>query len=105
MSRSYRIKSSQSVTLTLLSGGKGESEPALSHFGPVRAGLTIMPNRLTREGERDRQLSALLNILEKRVEILLSKFYVVCDIFLTDTTLLVEPTLSKNDTTTTNVLN
>ena len=105
MSRSYRTRSSQRVTLTLLSGGRESNGAALNPFGPVRAGLTIMPNRLTREGERDRQLSALLNILEKRVEILLSKFYVVCDIFLTDTTLLVEPTLSKNDTTTTNVLN
>jgi hypothetical protein len=42
--RNYKIKSSQSVTLTLLSGGREMSEPVLSPYGPVRAGLTIMPD-------------------------------------------------------------
>jgi hypothetical protein len=101
MSRSYRTKSSQSVTLTLLSGGKGESESASSPYGPVRAGLITMPDRSTREGERDQVLSALLNTLEKQAEILLLKSCEVLDTFLTDTTHLVEPTLSRESTTTT----
>ena len=99
MSRSYRIKSSQSVTLTLLSGGKGESESASSPYGPVRAGLITMPDHLTTRASQDQVLSALLNTLEKQVEILLLKSYEVLDTFLTDTTHLVEPTLSSADTT------
>jgi hypothetical protein len=101
MSRSYTIKSSQSVTLTLLSGGKGESEPALSPYGPVRAGLITMQDRLTTREDQDRQLSVLLNTLEKQAEILLLKSCEVLDTFLTDTTHLVEPTLSRESTTTT----
>ena len=101
MSRSYRTKSSQRVTLTLLSGGRESNGVALNPFGPVRAGLITMPDRLTREGERDRQLSVLLNTLEKQAEILLHKSFAVLDTLTTGSTHLVEPTLSKNDTTTT----
>jgi hypothetical protein len=101
MSRSYRIKSSQHVTLTLLSGGKGESESASSPFGPVRAGLTTTPDLLTARADQDRQLSVLLSTLERQAEILLLKSYEVLDTFLTDTTHLVEPTLSREGTTTT----
>ena len=103
MSRSYRTKSSQRVTLTLLSGGRESNGAALNPFGPVRAGLTITPDRLTIEGERDRQLSVLLNTLEKQVEILLHKSFAVLDTLTTGSTHLVEPTLSKNDTTTTDL--
>jgi hypothetical protein len=100
MSKSYRIKSSQSVMLTLLSGGKGESESASSPFGPVRAGLTIMPDRLTTRASQDQQLSALLNTLEKQAEILLLKSCEALDTFLTDTkTHLVEPSHSNAGTT------
>ena len=99
MSRSYRTRSSQSVTLTLLSGGKGESEPVLSHFGPVRAGLTSMPDLSMVRAEQDQALWGLLNTLEKQAEILLLKSYEVLDTFLTDTTHLVEPTVSSADTT------
>ena len=99
MSRSYRTRSSQRVTLTLLSGGKGESEPALSHFGPVRAGLTSMPDLSIVRAEQDRALTGLLNILEKQAATLLLKSYEVLDTFLTDTTHLVEPTASSADTT------
>jgi hypothetical protein len=101
MSKSYRIKSSQHVTLTLLSGGKGESESASSPFGPVRAGLTTTPDLLTARADQDRQLSVLLNTLERQAEILLLKSFVALDTFLTDTTHLVEPTHFKNATTTT----
>lgn len=105
MSKSYRTKSSQHVTLTLLSGGKGESESASSPFGPVRAGLTTTPDLLTARADQDRQLSVLLSTLERQAEILLLKSYEALDIFLTDTTHLVEPTLSREGTTTTSVLN
>jgi hypothetical protein len=104
MSKSYRTKSSQSVTLTLLSGGKGESESASSPFGPVRAGLTTTPDLLTARADQDRQLSVLLSTLERQAEILLLKSYEALDTFLTDTTHLVEPTLSREGTTTTSVL-
>ena len=99
MSRSYRTRSSQHVTLTLLSGGKGESESVSSPFGPVRAGLTTTPDLLTARADQDRQLSVLLSTLERQAEILLLKSYEVLDTFLTDTTHLVEPTHSKKETT------
>ena len=105
MSRSYRTRSSQSVTLTLLSGGKGESENVWSPFGPAKVGLITLPNRSTIEGEQDQQLLELLNTLEKQAEILLLKSYEVLNTLLTDTTHLVEPTVSNGDTTTTNMLN
>jgi hypothetical protein len=101
MSKSYRTKSSQHVTLTLLSGGKGESESASSPFGPVRAGLTTTPDLLTVRADQDRQLSVLLSTLERQAEILLLKSYEVLDTLTTDTTHLVEPTHFKNATTTT----
>jgi hypothetical protein len=85
MSKSYRTKSSQHVTLTLLSGGKGESESASSPFGPVRAGLTTTPDLLTARADQDRQLSVLLSTLERQAETLLLKSYEVLDTFLTDT--------------------
>ena len=103
MSKSYRTKNSQHVTLTLLSGGKGESESVSSPFGPVRAGLTTTPDLLTARADQDRQLSVLLSILERQAEILLLKSYEVLDTLTTDTTHLVEPTLSKNKTTTTSL--
>jgi hypothetical protein len=103
MSRSYKTKGSQHVTLTLLSGGKGESESASSPFGPVRAGLTTTPDLLTARADQDRQLSVLLSTLERQAEILLLKSFAALDTFLTDTTHLVEPTHFKNATTTTNL--
>jgi hypothetical protein len=101
MSRSYRIKSSQHVTLTLLSGGKGESENVWSPFGPAKVGLITLPDRLTIRASQDQQLSALLNTLERQAEILLLKSCEVLDTFLTDTTHLVGQTHFKNETTTT----
>jgi hypothetical protein len=101
--RSYRTRSSQNVTLTLLSGGKGESESASSPFGPAKVGLITLPDLSTIRASQDQQLSELLNTLEKQVEILRLRFYEVCATFLTDTTHLVEPTTFKNATTTTKV--
>lgn len=99
MSRNYKTKSSQFVTLTLLSGGAEEREPASSPYGPVRAGLTITPNLLTTKVNQDQQLLELLNILERKAEILLHKSYEVLDTLITDTTHLVEPKFSSVDTT------
>jgi hypothetical protein len=104
MSRNYTTRSSQRVTLTLLSGGKGESEAASSPYGPVRAGLTSMPDLSIVRGEQDQALTELLNTLEKQAEILRLRFCEVLDTFLGDTTHLVEPTISKEDTTTISVL-
>jgi hypothetical protein len=102
--RNYRTRSSQNVTLTLLSGGKGESESVSSPFGPAKVGLITLPDRSTIRAIQDQQLSALLNTLEKQVEILRLRFYEVCATFLTDTTHLVEQTTFNDVTTTTNVL-
>ena len=101
MSRSYRTRSSQHVTLTLLSGGKGESESASSPFGPAKVGLITLPDRSTIRASQDQQLSALLSTLERQAEILLLKSYEALDTFLTGTTHLVEPTPSREGTTTT----
>jgi hypothetical protein len=101
--RSYRTRSSQNVTLTLLSGGKGENESVSSPFGPVRAGLTTTLDPLTIRVSQDQQLSELLNTLEKQVEILRLRFYEVCATFLGDTTHLVEQATFNDVTTTTKV--
>ena len=101
MSRSYRIKNSQSVTLTLLSGGKGENESASSPFGPVKAGLTTPLDLSTVRASQDQQLSELLNTLEKQVEILQHKFYEVYVTYNTDIKPLAEQILSKENITTT----
>jgi len=102
--KSYRIKSSQSVTLTLLSGGKGESEPALSPYGPVRAGLTTLPGHSMPKENLDQVLSVLLSTLEREVEILLRKSCEALDTFLTGSTHLVEPMTSREEITITNVI-
>jgi hypothetical protein len=101
MSKSYRTRSSQHVTLTLLSGGKGESESASSPFGPVKAGLTTPLDLSTVRASQDQQLSALLNTLEKQVEILQHKFYEVYATYNTDIKPLAEQILSKENITTT----
>ena len=103
MNKSYRTRSSQHVTLTLLSGGRESNGAALSPFGPVRAGLTITPDRLTTRASQDQQLLVLLNTLEKQAEILLHKSCEVLDTFLTGSTHLVGQTISKNATTTTDL--
>jgi hypothetical protein len=47
--------------------------PALSLYGPVRAGLTTSPTT------KDQQLTELLSCLEKTVAILVSKSFTVLD--------------------------
>jgi hypothetical protein len=88
-----------SGTLTLLSGGRAENQPAYSIFGPVKAGLTT-----TQRTNEDHQLTELLNSLEKKLATLLFRSSEVLDTFENGTTHLVEPTTSISDTTTTDVI-
>ena len=68
----------QSVTLTSYTGGRENSKPVLSPFGPVRAGLT------TRRTIPDLVLTELLNYLEKESKILENKLSAVLNILSTD---------------------
>jgi hypothetical protein len=61
--------SSHSITLTLVTDTEQESEAALSHFGPVRAGL------ITSQGTLGAQHTELLNYCLRSLEILQSKYY------------------------------
>ena len=61
----------RNVTLTSFTGGESESNPVLSPFGPVRAGLT------TRRTIPDLVLSELLSYLEKESQILESRLSAV----------------------------
>lgn len=80
-----RTVSSQKSTLRLLMGGKAKSGSALTPFGPVRAGLTITPSHLTQRENLDRELTELLNSLEKGLVELTSKYYEACDTYITVT--------------------
>jgi hypothetical protein len=84
----------RSVTLTSYTSGESENKPVSSPFGPVRAGLTT-----TQRTNKVHQLSELLNYLEKQVEILENKSLKVLSTSLTDTTHLVEPSVSTTDIT------
>jgi len=68
----------RSVTLTSYTGGGESSKPALSHFGPVRAGLT------TKRTIPDLVLTELLSYLEKESKILESKLSVALNTLTTD---------------------
>ena len=83
----------QSVTLTSYTTGGGESQSASSPYGPVKAGLITLQRT-----DKEVQLLELLNSLEKRVEILVSKSSKVLDTSLRDTTHLVEHSASITDT-------
>lgn len=74
----------QSVTLTSFTGGGQESKAASSPFGPVRAGLTTEPDRLTQKAIPDLVLTALLNYLESESKILESKLLAVSNTLNTD---------------------
>ena len=95
--RKIVIESSQRTTLRLVGAGVGESGPALSPFGPVRAGLTT-----TQRTNEDQVLTELLNSLERKIAELNSKSYEVLNILINATTHLVEPGNSFSNTSTTN---
>ena len=85
-------RSSSSVTLTLVSGGLEENEPALSPFGLVRAGLITTRTQSTPTESLDLQLTELLNSLEKKVAALVCKSYEVLNTYEQDTSHRVMPT-------------
>jgi hypothetical protein len=70
-----RTEGWQSNTRGLRLVGEGESGPALSPYGPKRAGLTTSPAT-----SKEVQLSVLLNSLEREVENLNSKY---CEAYVT----------------------
>ena len=84
----------RSVTLTSYTTGEAESQSASSPYGPVRAGLTTLQRT-----DKEVQLLELLNSLERKVEILVSKSSKVLDTSLAGTTHRVEPCASTTATT------
>ena len=94
--RKSAIENLPRATLRLVGAGVGERASAYSPFGPVRAGLTIMPST-----RREVPLTELLNCLERKITDLNTKSYEVLNIFLSDTTHLAEPTSSSLPTDTT----
>ena len=76
--------------------GEDESGSASTTYGPVRAGLTT--SQVT---SREAQLLESLRCLEKKVEILESKYSEVFDTFLSVTQHLVRLSAFTNATTTT----
>ena len=86
-------RSSQRTTLRLVSAGVGESGSVSSPFGPVKAGLIT-----TQRTNEEVPLTELLNSLERKIVDLNIKSYEVLNIFLSDTTHLVEPISSFSPT-------
>ena len=87
-------RSSQKITLRLVSGGREENGSALSPFGPVRAGLIT-----TQRTSEDQVLTALLNSLERKITEANIKSLEVLSTLLNDTTHLVEPGSSFSGST------
>jgi len=94
--RKIVIESLHKSTLRLVGTGEEKSGPALSPFGPVRAGLITM-----QKTNKEVQLMELLNSLERKITEANTKSYEVLNIFLHGTTHLVEPTVSFSNETTT----
>ena len=78
--RKTAIERSQRPTLRLVSGGREESGPALSLFGPLKVGLITM-----QKTNEDQVLTELLNSLERKIVELSIKSCEVLNIFLNDT--------------------
>ncbi len=68
----------RNVTLTSYTGGGESSKPALSPFGPVRAGMT------TKRTIPDLVLTELLSYLEKQSKILENRLSLASNMLLTD---------------------
>ncbi len=73
-----------SVTLISYTGGGESNKPVLSPFGPVRAGMTTRPDRLTQKAIPDLVLTELLSYLEKQSKILESRLSLASNMLLTD---------------------
>ena len=91
-----RTENWQSNTRGLRLVGEDESGSASTTYGPVGAGLTT--SQVT---SREAQLLESLRCLEKKVEILESKYLEVFDTFLSVTEALVRLSAFTNATTTT----
>ena len=90
------IESSLKNTLRLVGAGEGESGPALSPFGPVRAGLIT-----TQRIKEDQALTELLNCLESKMLEANIKSLEVLDMLINDTLPLAGRGVSFSNTTTT----
>jgi len=95
--RKIVIESSHKSTLRLVGTGEGESGPALSPFGPVRAGLITMQR--TKE---DQVLTELLSSLERKITEANIKSYEVLNTLTLATALLARRISSSSETITTN---
>ena len=73
-----RINESQE-NIVALSAIRREKARALSHYGPVKVGLTTLPSQGTRGGENEARLTELLNSLENVVESLQYKSFTAYD--------------------------
>ncbi len=95
--RKIVIESSHKSTLRLVGTGEEESGPALSPFGPVRAGLITMQR--TKE---DQVLTELLSSLERKITEANIKSYEVLNTLTLVTALLARRISSSSETITTN---
>ena len=84
------IESSLKNTLRLVGVGEGESGPALSPFGPVRAGLIT-----TQRIKEDQALTELLNCLESKMLEANIKSYAVLNTLIDDTVHRANPGISS----------
>ena len=84
------IESSLKNTLRLVGAGEGESGPALSPYGPVRAGLIT-----TQRIKEDQALTELLNSLESKMLEANIKSYAVLNTLIDDTVHRANPGISS----------
>jgi hypothetical protein len=91
------IESSHKTTLRLVGTGEVKSGPALSPFGPVRAGLIT-----TQRIDKEVPLTELLSSLERKIVELNFKSYEALNILMLAMAPLAKPTTSSSETTTTN---
>ena len=89
-------RSSQRTTLRLVGAGEEKSGPALSPYGPVRAGLTT-----TQRIKEDQALTELLNCLESKMLEANIKSLKVLDMLINDTLPRAGRGVSFSNTTTT----
>ena len=88
--RKIGIESSQKTTLRLVGAGEEKSGPALSPYGPVRAGLTT-----TQRIKEDQALTELLNSLESKMLEANIRSLKVLDTLINDTLHRAGPTISS----------